>query len=103
MENIQELMKWFKAFGFELVLFIAGLAGAYVNLTNRKNLTTIEQVTAVICGGLIANYLTPIFVNLLAFSESVSYGIAFILGYMGLKSVELFINWLHNKFKEKKI
>lgn len=101
MEVLQDIMKWLKAVGVELVLFIAGLAGAFVNLTNRKDITVVERVTTVICGGLIANYMTPVFINFLNTSTSISYGMAFILGYMGLKSVEFFIDWIHKKFKDK--
>lgn len=101
METLQEIMKWLKAIGFELVLFIAGIAGAFVNLTNRKDITALERVTTVMCGGLIANYMTPVFINFLNTSDSISYGMAFILGYMGLKSVEWAIDRIHKKLKDK--
>lgn len=102
MESIQEVLKWFKAIGFELILFIAGLAGAFVNLSKKESLTLIERITSVICGGLIANYLTPVFINFLDASTSISHGIAFILGYSGLKSVEYIIDHIHKKINSKK-
>lgn len=101
MDHIHEVMKWFKEFGIELVLFLAGLLGAFVNMAKTKNLTMFERFTAVLSGGIIANYVTPIFINILNLKPSVSNGMAFIVGYMGLKAVEYTIDYIHKK-KDKK-
>jgi energy-converting hydrogenase Eha subunit A len=100
--DIQEAMKWLKAIGFEVAMFLAGLAGAWVSTNKQKSLTNLERVSAVFSGGLIANYITPVFVNLLNFTESTTYGVAFIVGYIGMKSVEYVIEIIHRKLDVKK-
>ena len=102
MNLLEEIMKWFKELGIELVLFLAGLFGAFVNVSKDKNLTLLERLMTVISGGLVANYMTPVFMSFLKLSDKISYGLAFVLGYMGLKSVEYFIQYLHKKVKDKK-
>lgn len=96
-----EVLKWFKSIGFELGLILAGLAGAFVNLTKSKKLTFVERVVVVVSGGLTANYLTPVLLNFLDANNSIKYGLAFILGYMGLKAVEYLIDFMHKKLDNK--
>jgi uncharacterized membrane protein len=95
-----EILKWLKALGFEMAMFLAGLAGAWVSTNRNKHLTTLERVSAVFSGGFIANYVTPIFTSILNFSESTMYGMAFIVGYIGMKSVEYIIDYIHEKFEK---
>ncbi len=97
MDKIQEFATWLKMMGFELVLMIAGFMGALVNVSRDKNLTVIEKALTVISGGLIANYITPLILDWIKAGDSARYGLAFIMGYMGLKSVEYAIDWLHQK------
>jgi len=51
-------------------------------------------------GGLSANYLTPIVGEWLKLPDNVLYGIAFLLGYSGMKSVEILINNFYSKIKK---
>lgn len=98
--EVQEILKFLKALGFEFAMFLAGLAGAWVSTNRNKHLTTLERVSAVVSGGFIANYLTPVFTSILNFSESTMYGMAFIIGYIGMKSVEYIIDYIHEKFEK---
>jgi len=90
-----------KLSGIETQTFIAGASGAVVFLTKSKNMTRTQQFLTVLSGGLSANYLTPVVANWFHLDEKVLYGIAFILGYSGMKSVELIINIFKSKIKEK--
>lgn len=101
MEKIQEVAQWFKLMGFEIFLMIAGFMGALVNVSRDKNLTIVEKALTVISGGLIANYITPLILDWIKAGESARYGMAFIMGYMGLKSVEFAIDWLHRNKPKK--
>ena len=98
----QEILKMLKALGFEIAVFFAGLAGAWVSTNKAKNLTRLERISAVFSGGFIANYLTPMFTEILNTSENTRYGVAFIVGYIGMKSVEYIIDYIHQKFYAKK-
>lgn len=81
--------------GFEYVL--AGLFGALASVSKDKQMTFLEKFISIIVGGAVANYLTPLLVDWMKAGENTQYGIAFILGYTGLKSVE----WIIDKFKSK--
>lgn len=86
------LIDLLKYSGIETQTFIAGASGAVVFLTKSKSMTRTQQFLTVLSGGLSANYLTPMVANYLNLDDKVLYGIAFILGYSGMKSVELIIN-----------
>lgn len=85
--------------GFELYAFFGGLAGAFVSQKGKKK-TFYERFTAVLSGGLIANYLTPLFLDFINLGERGAYGMAFILGFMGMAAVENFISYLQNRFEK---
>ena len=79
------------------ITFIAGLAGGITSLTKNNSMSKKEQFIMVISGGFTANYLTPLVAEWLNFSDKTLYGIAFLLGYAGLKSVEIMIKSMHKK------
>jgi hypothetical protein len=86
-----------KQMGFEAPVFIAGFSGAFVFVTKVKNATKAQQFIMLVSGGLSANYLTPLVGGWLHLDSSVLYGIAFLLGFSGMKSVELLTNKLFKK------
>lgn len=77
-----------KDFGFDIILFIAGTAGAITFLTKSPKLNRLQKFTTVLSGGCTANYLTPLVANWFNLSDKTLYGIAFLLGYGGLKLLE---------------
>lgn len=88
-----------KNIGVETQIFIAGMSGAVVFLTKSRNMTKTERFLTILSGGLSANYLTPLVANWLNLDKSVLYGIAFILGYSGMKTIELILNKFHGKIQ----
>lgn len=97
MEDFEKITQWLKLLGFEIVLFIAGIMGAFVSVVSDKRLTKFERITSVISGGIIANYMTPIILEIIKLSTASSYGTAFLIGYSGLKIVEYTITFIHQK------
>ena len=87
-----------KSFGLDVILFTAGLAGGIAFLTKSDKLSRFQQFTTVLSGGFTANYLTPLVAGWLNLSDNTLYGLAFLLGYGGLKSVETLYAYLHDKF-----
>lgn len=85
-----------KSIGFDIT-FIAGVAGGIASLTKKKGTSTREQIIIVLSGGFTANYLTPLTAEWLGFSDKTLFGIAFLLGYSGMKAVELLIKSTHKK------
>jgi hypothetical protein len=98
---MEKLMQSFKLVGFEIALFLAGIFGAFVS-QKAKKMSTWERLSTILGGGFIANYITPIFLDILNISERTSYGMAFIVGYLGLKSIEMVIDFIKDRFKADK-
>jgi hypothetical protein len=80
-----------KAYGIDVGLLISGLFGAIL-LTSKGSAMNIARTTYSLIGGAAsANYITPIVVSIAKLDEShFHYGIAFLLGFLGLKGVEYF-------------
>lgn len=95
------LTEMFKEMGIEAPVFIAGLSGAWVFVTNTKNISKMQRFLMLLSGGLSANYLTPLVAGWLHLDNSVLYGIAFLLGYSGMQSVKLITNLFLNRLKNK--
>lgn len=88
-----------KALGIETASFIAGSSGAIVFLSKTKKMTKTQQFLTVLSGGLSANYLTPLAIKLLGLEQNLVYGVAFILGYSGMKFVETIIMDFTKRFR----
>jgi hypothetical protein len=96
-----EIIHILKQIGIETQTFIAGMSGALVLLIKTKNMTRTQQFLTVLSGGLSANYLTPIVAGWFNLHQEMLYGVAFLLGYSGMKSVEMLINIFYNKLKKE--
>jgi len=96
------LLEALKIIGIEVPVFIAGSSGAIVFLTKSNKMTKTQQFCTVLSGGLSANYLTPLVGEWMNLDNRVLYGVAFILGYSGMKSVELIISLLKTKIPQNK-
>lgn len=90
-----------KYIGIEVPVFMAGSSGAIVFLTKNSKMSKSQQFLIVLSGGLSANYLTPLAGDWFNLDHKVLYGVAFLLGYSGMKSVELIITGFHSRLKTK--
>ena len=95
--NSLYIIELLKALGIDMIVFIAGLAGGIAFISKGGKLTRFQKFTTVLSGGFTANYLTPLVAEWLNLSDKALYGIAFLLGYGGLKSVETFWLLMHKK------
>lgn len=80
-------------YGIDVGLLISGLFGA-VLLTSKDSARNYgKTVSSLVGGAAAANYLTPVIVSFAKF-DNVHFGfsIAFLLGFLGLKSIEYFSN-----------
>lgn len=98
MVTLEAIKQFFKSLGLDLILLIGGGLGALVSLTKDHQLTFSQKFLTLVSGAVVANYLTPLFGSWLKAGENTKYGIAFLLGYLGLKSVELSIDYMKRKF-----
>lgn len=81
-----------KYFGIDTALFLSGLFGGLAFLAKPSEMTKMQKALTVIAGVGSAGYLTPGFLWLFNIPKDLGYMIAFILGYLGLKGIELIIN-----------
>ena len=92
---MKEVKDFLMTIGIDIAILIAGLVGALVMISKKSAFNIKTTIFGVITGMLSANYLTELVVSLLNLQSSTKYGIAFILGYLGLKGVENVMNKLH--------
>ena len=95
------ILEALRLIGIEAPVFMAGSSGAIVFLTKNNKMSKTQQFCTVLSGGLSANYLTPLVGDWLSLDAKVLYGVAFLLGYSGMKSVELIISAFKSRITQK--
>lgn len=77
--------------GVNIGLAISGFFGSLMFVGKHSQKSFKEQLFAVIGGTMSANYLTPVVIDLFQMEKaSTQYGVAFVIGFGGLKAVEYF-------------
>jgi hypothetical protein len=94
---LADWIQFFKSVGIDLFMYLAGVAGAIVSLPKQKAFTLIEKSFVILSGGLVSMYLAPVFADWMHAGTNTRYGLGFIVGYLGLKSVEMAIDWLKSR------
>lgn len=80
-----------KDYGIDVGLLISGLFGSILLTSKHSAMNLARTVSCLIGGAASANYLTPIVINITKLDEThYHYGIAFLLGFLGLKGIEFF-------------
>ena len=80
-----------KQYGIDIGLLISGLFGSIL-LTSKKSSRNLGRtISSLIGGAASANYITPILIEFAKIDGThYQYGIAFLLGFLGLKGIEYF-------------
>jgi Na+/proline symporter len=93
----------FTTIGIDLGLMLAGFFGALLLALTAKNQTPGRAITSIFAGALCANYLTPIALHFMpeSIQNNGKYGAAFIMGFIGLKTLELVYDFVSKKLKTK--
>ena len=82
------MIDFLKGIGINIGLTIAGFAGALLLAPRMKNWKM--QLVAVLSGTLSATYIAPVIIGLLDIeAPNIEYGIAFIVGFSGVKITEV--------------
>lgn len=80
-----------KEYGIDIGLLISGLFGAILLTSKGSAMNLAKTISSLIGGAASANYVTPVLVKVTNLSDShYQHGIAFLLGFLGLKGVEYF-------------
>jgi hypothetical protein len=75
--------------GFNIGLALSGLLGSIVTIwRSKKKMNVKEQALSLIAGTLSANYLTPLVISFMDLKDNTQFGVAFVVGFGGLKAVE---------------
>lgn len=75
--------------GFNIGLALSGLLGSLVTIwRSKKKMNVKEQAISMIAGTLSANYLTPLVISFMDLKDNTQFGVAFVVGFGGLKAVE---------------
>lgn len=90
-------------YGIDGGLLLAGFFGALLLAMTTKNQTPGKAITSIFAGAICANYLTPVALNFMPeyIQNNARYGTAFIMGFIGLKALELIYDFVSNKIKSK--
>lgn len=77
--------------GIDVGLATAGLFGALMMLSKTAGLNVGRSVLSIVGGAASANYVTPLIlkVSRLDSDDHYAYAIAFLLGFAGLRAIEL--------------
>jgi hypothetical protein len=80
-----------KEYGIDIGLLVSGLFGAILLTSKGSAMNLPRTISSLIGGAASANYITPIVVNIAKLDDThYHYGIAFLLGFLGLKGIEYF-------------
>lgn len=82
------MKKYLIDIGIDISLLLAGMFGSLLMISKKAVINVRASVFGIISGTLSANYLTQIAVDLFGLTGKSQYGMAFLLGYFGLKGVE---------------
>jgi hypothetical protein len=80
-----------KEYGIDIGLLVSGLFGAILLTSKGSAMNLPRTISSLVGGAASANYITPIVVNIAKLDDThYHYGIAFLLGFLGLKGIEYF-------------
>ena len=82
------MKKFLESIGVNVGIALAGMFGSLIMLGKNSSSNLRTTLFAIITGVSSANYITPIVSNMINISEQYEMGVAFILGFLGLKGVE---------------
>ena len=91
-----------KELGIDLPLIMAGFSGGFATLMKNKGLSWGEKAVVLGSGGMIANYITPLVAEFINVSENSYLGMAFFVGFGGLKFTEKVFEIIHVRIEKKK-
>ncbi len=92
-----------RALGLYIGFMVAGFMGALISVSKGNGNSIRKSIFAIVCGIASANYLTGIVITIMEIPKGIQYGIAFILGFLGLRGVEIIANKFVKNAKQKDI
>lgn len=91
------MQEFLKELGINISISVAGLFGALLLVGKSATVDLKTTFFSIVSGVASANYITPIVIDLTRVDNKYQMSVAFILGFLGLKGVEI----ISNKFLKK--
>jgi len=83
-------------YGIHIGFIVSGFFGALLLVSRDSAQKLSTTIASILAGTACANYLTPVVMSILPESVQMNgkYAVAFIMGFLGLKGLELVLNKL---------
>lgn len=79
--------------GINVGLIVAGFFGSLLMINKNSSENLKQTLISIVAGVASANYLTPIVIDMFSIQkQTYTLSIAFILGFLGLKGIELIVS-----------
>jgi len=101
MDSIVKALKIAEDYGIHIGLIIAGVFGSIVSISHKRDLTKAQRFMAMLSGGIIANYVTPVIFEYININENTRYGFGCMLGFSGYEGMKFIIDRLKQKYSKK--
>lgn len=90
-------------YGIDIGFLVSGFFGALLLVSKNSAQKLSTTIASILAGTACANYLTPVVMSFLpeAVRNNGKYAVAFVMGFMGLKGLELIIEKYFFKKKKK--
>jgi hypothetical protein len=92
-------------YGLNIGFALSGFFGALLLALKSKGQKISTSIATVLAGTACANYLTPLVITILpeVIRTDAKYGVAFMMGFAGLKGLEVIINIITDYLKNRKL
>lgn len=104
-DNMNIVESFLLRYGIDIGFLVSGFFGALLLVSKNSAQKLSATIASILAGTACANYLTPVVMSVLP--ESVrnggKYAVAFVMGFMGLKGLELIIEKYMAKHEAAKV
>lgn len=93
-EDFNAIETFLIRYGIDIGFLISGFFGALLLVSKNSAQRVSTTIASILAGTACANYLTPVVMNMLpeGVRNNGKYAVAFVMGFMGLKGLELLID-----------
>jgi presenilin-like A22 family membrane protease len=94
MQNDNDVHSQLLRYGIDIGFLISGFCGAVLLTIKKRKQKIRKSIACIVAGTLCANFLTPLVLNFApkSIQENGKYAVAFMMGYMGLKGLEIIVD-----------
>lgn len=91
-------------YGIDIGFLVSGFFGALLLVSKNSAQRISTTIASILAGTACANYLTPVVMSFLpeAVKNGGKYAVAFVMGFMGLKGLELVLEKMFPREEIKK-